>query len=129
MNLSKSSFLIAIIFFLSNGCSDSSGSFNDRKLIIASKETVKVKELDLAITNYGCGRQWESEDGKNGIESPFCNLEIKYKDSIINAGKDFKPIFIGDAEIQLDKINPWGTEEDSIPPGGCRIWVKKIIRD
>ncbi len=88
-----------------------------------------MKELDLAITNYGCGRQWESEDGKNGIERPFCNLEIKYKDSIINAGKDFKPIFIGNAEIQLDKINPWGTEEDSIPPGGCRIWVKKAIRD
>ena len=128
MNFLKSSFLIAIIFFHCSGCSDSSGSFSDRKLIIASKETVTVKELDLSITNYGCGRQWISEDGKNGIERPYCELEIKYKDSIINAGNDFKPIFIGKAEIQLDKINPLGVEEDSIPPGGCRVWVKKYIQ-
>jgi len=125
----KYCFVIITTFLLANSCKNSATNFADRKLIIASKETVMVKELGLTLTNYGCGRQWQSEDGKNGIEKPYCNLEIKYKDSIINAGKDFNPIFIGDAEIKLDKINPWGVEEDSIPPGGCRILIKKFIRN
>lgn len=110
------------------GCGNSAKEFMERKLIIASKQTVEVKELGLSITNYGCGRQWESVDGKNGIEKPYCELEIQYKDSIINAGSDYRPIFIGDAEIQLDKINPWGKEEDSIPPGGCRLLVKRVVQ-
>jgi hypothetical protein len=110
------------------GCGNSTKDFTERKLVIANKQTVKVKELGLSITNYGCARQWESADGKTGTEKPYCELEIQYKDSIINAGSDFKPIYIGDAVIQMDKINPWGKEEDSIPPGGCRLWVKKVIR-
>ena len=118
----------ACSFIITNGCRNSSKEFTERKLVIASKQTVKVEELGLSITNYGCGRRWESADGKNGIERPYCELEIKYKDSIINAGNDFQPIFIGNAAIQMDKINPWGREEDSIPPGGCRLWVKKVVR-
>ena len=119
---------VAAGFILISGCGNSVKEFTERKLVIANKQTVKVEELNLSITNYGCARQWESADGKTGTEKPYCELEIKYKDSIINAGSDFKPIFIGEAEIQLDKINPWSKEEDSIPPGGCRLWVKKVIR-
>jgi hypothetical protein len=119
---------VAAGFILVSGCGNSAKEFTERKLVIANKQTVKVKELGLSITNYGCARKWESVDGKNGTEKPYCELEIQYKDTIINAGSDFKPIFIGDAVIQMDKINPWGKEEDSIPPGGCRLWVKKVVR-
>ena len=119
--------VVVTYFIIVTGCGNSSKEFTERKLVIASKQTVKVKELGLSITNYGCGRRWESTDGKTGTERPYCELEIKYKDSVINAGNDFQPIFIGDAQIQMDKINPWGQEEDSIPPGGCRLWVKKVI--
>ncbi|MEI2738273.1 MAG: hypothetical protein V9F01_05765 [Chitinophagaceae bacterium] len=79
----------------------------------------------MAITNNGCGRQWIEEDGKSGTEKPYCDLIIKYKDSIIHAGSDFKPVYIGNIEIVVDKMNPWGREEDSVPPGGCRVWVKR----
>ena len=82
---------------------------------------MKIKELDLSITNNGCGRQWES-----GSEIPYCELIIKCKDSTIYAGSNFKPVYIGNIEIKLDRINPWGREEDSVPPGGCRVWVRKL---
>jgi hypothetical protein len=119
---------VATCYILLEGCSNAAKDFTERRIVVGSKQTVKVKELGLSITNYGCGRKWESADGKNGIEKPYCELEIQYKDSIINAGNDFKPILIGDAQIQLDKINPWGKEEDSIPPGGCRLLVKKVVQ-
>jgi len=113
---------IAACFFLSTGCSSQPPKeFKERKLVIASKETVRVKELDLSITNNGCGRKWTNTE-----ERPYCDLVIKYKDSTISAGHDFTPVRIGNIEIDIDRMNPWGREEDSVPPGGCRLWVRKL---
>jgi hypothetical protein len=112
---------IATYFFITAGCGNSAKEFKDKKLVIASKQTVKIKELDLSITNNGCGREWVA-----GAERPFCGLIIKRKDSTIHAGGDFKPVYIGNIEITMDRMNPWGREEDSVPPGGCRVWVKKL---
>ncbi len=112
---------ITACFFITAGCSSQPKKFTDKKVVVASKETVKIKELDLSITNNGCGRQWES-----GGERPYCELIIKCKDSTIYAGGNFKPVYIGNIEITLDKINPWGREEDSVPPGGCRVWIRKL---
>jgi len=63
---------------------------------------------------------------KPGYESPYCDLVIRYRDSTVHAGSDFKPVQISNIEITLDRINPWGREEDSIPPGGCRLLIRKL---
>ncbi|MBC7874682.1 MAG: hypothetical protein H7Y01_11825 [Ferruginibacter sp.] len=112
---------ITACIFISAGCTSQPKEFKERKLVIASKETVRVKELDLTITNNGCGRKWT-----NSEERPYCELLIKYKDSTIHAGDDFNPVYIGNIEIDIDRMNPWGREEDSVPPGGCRLWVRKL---
>lgn len=122
MKLKAHLFIISAFFIVSAGCnSQLQKEFTERKLLIASKQTVTVKELSLSITNNGCGREWV-----DGAERPYCDLEIKRKDSIIHAGADFKPIYIGNIEIRIDKMNPWGRVEDSIPPGGCRLLVRKL---
>lgn len=126
MKQALSTLAISVCFFITVGCSSQPKPFTERKIIIASKETVKVPELNLSITNNGCERQWTTEDGKAGGESAYCGLVIQRKDSIIHAGSDFKPIYIGNVEITIDKMNPWGREEDSIPPGGCRVLVRKV---
>ncbi len=113
--------VIAVCFFITAGCSSQPKEFTDKKLVIASKQTEKIKELDLSITNNGCGRQWES-----GVEKPYCELIIKRKDSTIHAGRDFKTVYISNIEITIDRMNPSGREEDSVPPGGCRVWVRKF---
>lgn len=115
-------------FIFTVQCSNNSiKEFSNKKIIIGSKETVKVKELDLIITNNGCGRKWiMNEKNKGGSEVPYCELVIKYKDSTILAGNNFDAIQIGDAEITIDRMNPWGVLEDSVPPGACRLWVKKL---
>jgi hypothetical protein len=123
MKSSMPIFAIITLFFMIAACSSTSQKiFTDKKLVIANKETVKIKELNLSITNNGCGRQWES-----GSERPYCDLLIKSKDSTIHFGRDFSPITIGDIQITIDKMNPWGRQEDSVPPGGCRLWVRKIL--
>lgn len=121
-------FIAVATCFFATGCSNQPKQFTERKLVIASKQTVKLKELDLSITNNGCGRKWVSEEGKPGCEIPYCDLVIKHKQSTITAGGDFKPIYIGEIEIMLDKMNPWGRVEDSVPPGGCRVWVRRLTR-
>ncbi len=126
MRLAISIFAIAACFFITAACSSQTKEFTDKKLIIANKETVKIKELDLSITNNGCGRKWIVEDGKPAYERAYCDLLIEHKDSIIYTGGDFQPVQIGNIEITLDKMNPWGREEDSVPPGGCRVWLRKI---
>ena len=99
--------------------------FQDKKITVASNETVNIKELDLKITNEGCGRYWKTENDPPS-EIPYCGLVIMHKDSIIRAGTSFHPFYIGNIEITIDRMNPWGTMEDSVPPGGCRLWVKKL---
>lgn len=115
------SFLITIFF--AAGCSSQS-NFKEKRVTIPAHETVRINEIDLSIHNKGCGRKWVSEGDKPSFERPYCDLEIKRGGKSITAGGDFKPVYIGNVEIVLEKINPWGREEDSVPPGGCRVWVK-----
>ena len=114
-------FLFALL-----ACGNSPALFTEKRLVIASKETVRIPELNLSITNNGCGRKWVSEEGQPAYERPFCGLVIKQGDSTLTAGQNFNPVLIGNARIQLDKINPWGVVEDSVPPGGCRVIVTKL---
>ncbi len=127
MKSSIKTFAILACFFTVAGCSSQpQKEFTKKKLVIASKETVKVNELNLSITNNGCGREWFSEKGKPAYEKAFCDLIIKWKDSTIHAGDSYKSVYFGNIEVKLDKMNPWGREEDSVPPGGCRVWVRKL---
>lgn len=112
-------------FFTLEGCGAPAKKFEEKKLVIPSKQTVRISEIDLSITNNGCGRQWVVDEGKTGTERPYCDLEINLGDSMIHAGGDFKPVSIGNIQITIEKMNPWGREDDSVPPGGCRVWVKR----
>jgi len=114
-----------ITFLLTAGilaaCGEPTPPFTEKQLVIGSKETIRLSEIDLSITNNGCGRQWEGE-----AEKPYCELVIKYKDSTFKAGDSFKPVYVGTIKIEIDKMNPWAKTEDSVPPGGCRIIVTKL---
>lgn len=121
---------LALFFLLLLNCWFSCGlpdpPFKEGRYIIASKQTVRVPELDLSVTNNGCGRRWINEGGQPAYESEFCELLIKYKDSTISAGKNDAPVIIGNAKIQLDQVNSESQEEDSIPPAGCRVIITKL---
>ncbi len=99
--------------------------FTEKRLVIANKQTVSIKELDMTITNNGCGRKWVVEDGKAAAERPYCDLVVKTKDSTWHFGDSFDPLYIKNLKLLVDKMNPWGREEDSVPPGGCRVIVTK----
>lgn len=76
MRIVKPLFAIAACFFITAGCnSQLQKEFTEKKLVIASQQTVTVKELGLSITNNGCGREWIG-----GAERPYCDLVIKRKD-------------------------------------------------
>lgn len=117
---------ITAYFFLAAGCSNPPKPFTEKRIIIASNETIKIPELNLSITNNGCGRKWIAEGNKPAFERPYCGLVVKQKDSTVTGGGDFKPIYVGNVEITIDKMNPWAVAEDSVPPGGCRVWVRKV---
>src|SRR6188474_3455171 len=86
-------------------CSAPAG-FTEKRLIIASGETVRINELKIAITNKGCGRKWIMEDGKPAHEEPYCDLEVKYRDSTQHFTTGRGPFYVGAAEIRIDKMNP-----------------------
>ena len=116
---------VLVYGFIFSACNAPAG-FTERRVIIGSGETVRIDELKIAITNKGCGRKWVSEDRKPTYEAPYCDLEVKYRDSTLHFSSGLGPFYAGAAEIRIDKMNPWGREEDSIPPGGCRIIVNKV---
>jgi hypothetical protein len=80
----------------------------------------------MTITNNGCGRKWIVEGDHPAFERAYCDIAINRGDKTIRAGNDSNPVYIGDVEIDIERMNPWGREEDSVPPGGCRLWVRRV---
>lgn len=102
-------------------CAERPATFTERRVVIASKETVRIPEIQLSITNNGCGRKWVGDE-----ERPYCELIIKHKNKTVTAGGNFSPVYIGNIRVTIDRMNPWGVMEDSVPPGGCRVVVTKL---
>jgi hypothetical protein len=120
-------YMAAIIFFaMISGCGNEPNPFTEATVVVASNQSVKVAEVNLTITNNGCGREWVSEDGSPAFEKVMCKLVIKHKDSTIVANQHFSQIYFNNLKVQVDKMNPWGKEEDGVPPGGCRIIVTQL---
>ena len=114
------------LFLVVVGCMNPPEKFTEKRLVIANNETVKIKELDMSITNGGCGRKWIVEDGHAAGEKPYCELTVKVKDSTWRFGNSFDPLYVRNLKLVIDKMNPWGSWEDSVPPGGCRIIVTRL---
>jgi hypothetical protein len=125
MKYSLSFILVAILLLAISACEGPPARFTEKRMVIASKETVKLAEIGLSITNNGCGREWISEKGKPAYERAFCGLVVKYKDSTAQS-RDGYPIYIKDIKVLIDKMNPWGVVEDSVPPGGCRVIITRL---
>jgi hypothetical protein len=113
----------AAFFLVVNGCMYPPKKFTEKRLVIASNQTVSINELNMSISNGGCGRKWMTD---NGSERPYYDLTVKMKDSTWHFGDSFDPLYIKNLKLVIDKMNPWGREEDSVPPGGCRIIVTKL---
>lgn len=114
-------FLLPALLFIFAACQSRPEPFGSKRLVIAAKETVKLSQIDLTLTNNGCGREWG-----DGFERAFCDLVIKTKDSTVHLSNSSKPLYLGLLRIEIDRMNPWGKEEDSIPPGGCRVVVTRL---
>ena len=112
-----------ILLMLMIGCMNPPKRFTEKRLVIASKESASIKELGMTITNGGCGRKWMTD---NGGEKPYCDLTVNTKDSIYHFGDSFEPLYIKNIKLVVDKMNPWGREEDSVPAGGCRVIVTRL---
>ena len=114
---------IGLFFFSATVCKGQPGKFTEKKLVIGCKQTVNIKELDMSITNNGCGRQWLLSHGKPGRLELYYDLVVKMKDSTYLFTDT---LYIRNLKLVIDKMNPWDKEEDGVPPGGCRVWVRKL---
>lgn len=113
----------AVSFLLFTGsCMYLPENFTEQALVIGKNETVSIPQLRLSITNKGCGRRRMGD----GIENLFCELEVKDKEQIYRFGDSFAPFYIGNIELRIDSINPGSAAGDSLPPGGCRVIVKRL---
>jgi len=117
---------MGICFLAMAACMSQPERFTEKRLVIARTQTVRIEELDMSITNGGCGRKWIIEDGKAAGEKPYCDLVVTTKDSSWHFGSSFDPLYIKNLKLVIDKMNPWGSEEDSVPPGGCRIIITRL---
>ena len=112
--------LTGILFLVVAGCMYPPKKFTEKRLVIASKQTVRIEELDMSITNWGCSLR------SDYFEKVYCDLIVKTKDSTWHFGDSFDPLYIKNLKLVIDKMNPWGREEDSVAPGGCRIIVTRL---
>lgn len=116
-------FLPLLLFLGMLSCMSQPKKFTEKKFLLTAKETVHINELGITITNPGCGRQWISEKDKPAFERAYCDITVKTNDTTWYL-KD--SLFIKNIRLVLDRINPWGSMEDSIPPYGCRIIVTNL---
>lgn len=117
--------LPVILFVAATGCMYPPKKFTEKRLVIPGMQTVRVEELDISITNGGCGKEWIT-DSDPPYEKPYCNLVVKTKDSTWHFGSSFDPLYIKNLKLVIDKINDRTSNEDSVPPGGCRIIITKL---
>src|SRR5687768_15315860 len=115
--------LVGSIFLLLTGCMYPPERFTEKRLVIGSKQSAHIDELGMTISNGGCGRKWMTNDAG---ERPFCDLTVKWKDTTYRFGDSFEPLYIHNVKLVIDKMNPWGREEDSVPAGGCRIIITRL---
>jgi hypothetical protein len=113
---------ITTCFFIT-GCMYPPERFTEKRVVIGSKQSTRINELGMTISNGGCGRKWMTN---NGGERPYCDLVVKWKDTTYRFGDSFEPLYINNLKLVIDKMNPWGREVDSVPAGGCRIIVTKL---
>lgn len=85
-----------------------------------------LEKIEENRKNQGCGRQWVSTNGEPAYERAFCDITVKTKDSTYHFNPARNQFFIKNIQFDIEKMNPWGRVEDSIPPGGCRIKVSKL---
>jgi hypothetical protein len=115
---------LILIFFIAMqfcSCMHSPSRFSEKKFVIGAKQTVRVAEIGMSVTNEGCGRKWIGNE-----ERPYCDISVRFKDSIYHFGESFAPLFILNYKLEIEKMNPWGREEDSVPAGGCRINIVRL---
>ncbi|OPZ19286.1 MAG: hypothetical protein BWZ05_00200 [Bacteroidetes bacterium ADurb.BinA245] len=117
---------LIFLVLLGCGCMYPQKVFKEKTIIISANQSVSVSELGLTIKNQGCGRQWVSTNGEPAYERAFCDITVKTKDSTYHFNPARNQFFIKNIQFDIEKMNPWGRVEDSIPPGGCRIKVSKL---
>jgi hypothetical protein len=117
---------IALLLLIIAGCMYPPKEFKDKRLVIGSGQTVHIEELGLSVTNKGCGREWTSENDQPAYEKTFCEIDVKTYDSTYRFSHKSNTLFIKNIKLEIERMNPWGREEDSIPPGGCRLLVIKL---
>ena len=126
----KWTLISATICLLAISCMSQPEKFTEKRIIIASKQTVKIKELDMSITNNGCYPKWTNSEDKMAATEIFpkasCDIVIKIKDSTCHYYNSSSPLYIKNIKIVVDQTNPWDRKEDSIPQGGCRIIVTRL---
>lgn len=115
-----------VLLIIIAGCMYPPKEFKDKRLVIGSGQTVHIEELGLSVTNKGCGRQWISENNQPAYERAFCEIDVKAKDSTYHFSHSGQPLYIKNIKLEIEQMNPWGREEDSIPAGGCRVLVTKL---
>ena len=125
MTLFKTITVVSYFLLLTQSCT-SQKDINDTLVIVKRGETIKIKELDLKITNKGCGREWVSSNNGESSEKPVCELTYVLGDSTKYGGNSYKPVYFRDIEIKIEKMNVWNKEEDGVPAGACRLWIRKL---
>lgn len=100
--------------------------FKEKTITFGANQLISIAELGLTIKNQSCGRQWISTNGEPAYERAFCDITVKTKDSTYHFNTALDRFFIKNIQFDIEKINPWGKEEDSVPAGGCRIKVLKL---
>src|SRR5689334_3406589 len=98
--------------------------FTEKVYFLNHDDSIYVNDLNVSIVNKGCGRQWRSGKGGPPFETVWCLIQVRHKNEPVQVLNSEGKIYSGEAEITVEKVNPGGAIEDSIPPGGCRIRVK-----
>jgi hypothetical protein len=100
-------------------CMSQPEKFTEKRLVIARKQTVRIEELGMSITNWGCKL-------RDLFGKVYCDLIVKTKDSTWHFGQSFSPLYINNLKLVIDQTNIPESKQDSIPPGSCRIIITRL---
>jgi hypothetical protein len=123
MRFSKIKISFYFFFLISCAVAKDKDMYYEKIITLPSKKLIELKEIGIKFELKECGRQSMFENGHQVGEQPYCLIHIQTEKDTLDLTNKKKDIFVKKYFIQLQDINPWGSEQRGLPGYSVKIKI------
>lgn len=123
MRFNKIKISFSFFFLISCAIAKDKDMYYEKIITLPSKKLIELKEIGIKFELKECGRQSMFENGHQVGERPYCLIHIQTEKDTLYLTNKKKDIFVKKYSIQLEDINPWGSEQRGLSGYSVKIKI------